>query len=302
MLTEEQRQRRKNGIGGSDVAAICGLNPYKSAIDVYFQKTLDDLPDQEENDNIWWGNALESVIVDKYKKIFPQKITFPDTKTDDQLSFMLANVDGILEDGGVLEVKNVGEFSKKKWGQQFTDDIPVEYYLQVAHYVRIFKAPYAHIAAYFGGADFRIFEYIPNKAIENMIVEKCSNFWENHVLKRVAPPVTQYSDQLKLWKDALADSKKEAIPDVILAIQNYKDLQSNIKELETKSEDLKSIICGFMENSEALIDNAGQTLVTWKNQKTCRFDLPKFKAEQGDLYKQLLVEKQSRVLRISTSL
>lgn len=298
MLTPEQRIKRKSGIGGSDIAAICGLSPYRSALDIYFQKTLDDL-DDISNDNIWWGNALESVIVDKYMDIYPQKIEFPDTKVDDEYPFMLANVDGILEDGAVLEAKNVGQYTSKKWGQPFTDDIPVEYYLQVAHYTKIFKAPYARIAAYFGGADFKIYEYSPNKAIEEMIMSKCTNFWENHVLKRIPPPATKYEDQIKLWKDAFADSKKEATPEIVLTLKQYGAIQKNIKELETEAESLKSTICGFMEASEAITDTGGKTLVTWKNQKTCRFDLPRFKNEQDNLYKQHLVEKTSRVLRIN---
>jgi putative phage-type endonuclease len=297
MLTEEQKQKRKNGIGGSDVAAICGLNPYKSAIDVYFDKILDKDEDIK-NDNIWWGNELESVIVKKYLDTFPQKITFPDTKIDAEYPFLLANVDGLLEDGAILEAKNVGIHASKKWGQQFTDDIPIPYYLQIAHYARIFKAPYAHIAAYFGGSDFRIYEYIPNRKIEEMIVDKCTNFWENHVLKRIPPPISDYKDQVKVWHTAMKDSAKEVSSDIMLTIKQLNEHQQNIKQLEKKSEELKSSICSYLEDKERLIDEYGKTLVTWKNQNSSRFDLTTFKTSQEDLYKKFIIEKQSRVLRL----
>lgn len=297
MLTLEQRRLRKNGIGGSDVAAICGLSPYRNALDIYFQKTLDDIEDIS-NDNIWWGNALESVIVDKYLDLYAQSISFPDTKVDDEYPFMLANVDGILEDGAVLEAKNVGQYTAKKWGSQFSDDIPIEYYLQVAHYTRIFKAPYARIAAYFGGADFRIYEYSPNQKIEKMILDKCTNFWENHVLKGIPPAATTYEDQVKLWKDAIADSKKIASPEIVKFVGRYNEIHNEIKRLQEESESIKTSISGFMEDSEALVDENEKILVTWKNQKTCRFDLSKFKEGQSDLYNKFIVEKASRVLRI----
>ena len=297
MLTNEQRLKRRNGIGGSDVAAICGLSSYKSPIDIYFQKTLDDLEDVS-NDNIWWGNALEEVIVNKYIDTYPQKVLFPDTIEDKEIPFMFANVDGILEDGAVLEAKNVGKFTSSKWGQPYSDDIPVEYFLQVAHYVRICKAPYAHIAAYFGGADFRVYEYRPNKDIENMIVKKCSTFWNDHVLKQVPPPAINYGDQLKLYKDALKDSSKEISSEIFSNLINYKEIQQSIKKLEEEAETIKSSICAFMENDEVLRSADGKTLASWKNQKTCRFDLKKFKNEQNNIYVNYLNEKTSRVLRI----
>jgi predicted phage-related endonuclease len=211
---------------------------------------------------------------------------------------MFANVDGILEDGAVLEAKNVGIFSAKKWGQPFTDDIPIEYYLQIAHYVRICDSQYARIAAYFGGSDFRVYEYRRNKDIENMIIKKCENFWQNHVLKRVPPPVTKYEDQVKFWKTAINDSAKEASEEIALKIKNYHDLQNTIKELEKKSNAIKSDICGFMTDAEKIILD-GKTIASWKNQTTCRFDLKKFKESQSDLYKEYLNENISRVLRIS---
>ena len=36
---DEWLKYRKQGIGGSDAGAICGLNPYTTAMHVYYDKT-----------------------------------------------------------------------------------------------------------------------------------------------------------------------------------------------------------------------------------------------------------------------
>ena len=40
---EEWLKKRKAGIGGSDAGAVCGLNPYRTAMQVYPDKTTDSL-------------------------------------------------------------------------------------------------------------------------------------------------------------------------------------------------------------------------------------------------------------------
>ena len=66
MITEEQRIARKNGLGGSDIAAICGMNPYKSPYDVWLEKTRESIMDEPPNMNMQIGNALESLVADQY--------------------------------------------------------------------------------------------------------------------------------------------------------------------------------------------------------------------------------------------
>lgn len=58
---------RSKGIGGTDIAAIVGLNPWKSPIDVYMEKTglVEPIPD---NENLYWGRELEPAVLRRYAK------------------------------------------------------------------------------------------------------------------------------------------------------------------------------------------------------------------------------------------
>ena len=64
---EEWREARKNGIGGSDVGAIMGLNPWKSPVEVWLEKTgHSEPPDLSGKESVEWGNRLEAVVAEKF--------------------------------------------------------------------------------------------------------------------------------------------------------------------------------------------------------------------------------------------
>ena len=64
---------RKQGIGGSDAAAAVGLNPYKSQLELWLEKTGRDAemrkPDpDDEAQPIYWGTLLEPIVAAHYTK------------------------------------------------------------------------------------------------------------------------------------------------------------------------------------------------------------------------------------------
>ena len=70
-MTEEDWQayrEKQKGIGGSDVATILGLNPYKSVFTLWLEKTGQIEPPVLNNEYIEWGNILEPVIREKFAK------------------------------------------------------------------------------------------------------------------------------------------------------------------------------------------------------------------------------------------
>ena len=52
---------RKRGIGGSDAGAVCGLNPYRSAMEVYLDKTTDDT-EEFDNEAMRQGREFEDYV------------------------------------------------------------------------------------------------------------------------------------------------------------------------------------------------------------------------------------------------
>ena len=63
-------QERKTYIGGSDLGCILGLSKYKSALDIYLDKTTD-IIDETTSEAAHWGNVLEDVVAQEYSRITP---------------------------------------------------------------------------------------------------------------------------------------------------------------------------------------------------------------------------------------
>ena len=72
MPRDEWLELRRQGIGGSDAAAILGLNPWKTPMDVWLEKTGEFTRDDEENEQMYWGTVLEAVVAEEFKAHRPQ--------------------------------------------------------------------------------------------------------------------------------------------------------------------------------------------------------------------------------------
>lgn len=204
---------RQEGIGGSDVAAILGLNKYKSALNVYIDK-VEELPEVEEErsekskERLYWGNKLESTIAFEFKRRNPeftkvQKSSYmwhhPEHK------FMVANVDRILyhpEDGwGVLEIKTASENRSK----EFDGSVPEEYLLQAMHYLAVMGFDYAYFAVLVG-FEYRQFKVARDEELIEALIELEKDFWVNRVLAGDPPDVDGSLASTELIKKMYIDN------------------------------------------------------------------------------------------------
>ena len=129
-------EARKTYIGRSDLGAIVGVSRYKTALDVYLEKTSE-LSEEVNNDATYWGNVLEEVVAQEYSK----RTNLP-LKTETTLlrhkehEFLGANIDRwVGSKEYVLECKTASFMMARDWGEEGTDQIPESYIVQVAHYL-----------------------------------------------------------------------------------------------------------------------------------------------------------------------
>ncbi len=106
---QEWLRERKNYLGGSDLGAIAGLNPYRTALDVYLDKTSDDIR-CETSPAMRWGTLLEDTIAKEYAEVTGQTIEIePNTIYHPSMKFLGANIDRWVGDKEyVLECKTAG--------------------------------------------------------------------------------------------------------------------------------------------------------------------------------------------------
>ena len=161
---EEWHGIRNKHIGGSDCATIMGYDEYKNPVDLWREKTRRKVPDDlSENQAIIRGKKSENLLIEHFKINNPNYTVGKLEKTLESLKypFMSANLDGTLEHRefgkGVLEIKTATCFNSNQYydiwivkdekGKYTIDDIPINYWLQIQHYLAVTGWQYAILYA-----------------------------------------------------------------------------------------------------------------------------------------------------------
>lgn len=151
---EEWLQNRTSYIGGSDASCIVGMNPYKTNIELWEEKTgRRDAPDISNEVYVKYGHDAEEYLRELFAIDYPQyQVLYEDNNMwhNDNYPFAHASLDGWLvdEDGrkGILEIKTTNilqSMQKEKW----KDRIPDNYYIQVLHYLLVTEFEFAVLKA-----------------------------------------------------------------------------------------------------------------------------------------------------------
>ena len=298
-MNKEEReawlQERKTYIGGSDLGCILGLSKYKSALDIYLDKTTD-IIDQTTSEAAYWGNVLEDVVAREYSRITDQKTYEADGLIrHSEHSFLAVNIDRWVDgDNGtrhVLECKTAGLMKAKEWGEQGTDQIPASYLYQVAYYSAICNVEKVDIAVLIGGQEFRIYTYIKDVDLEKKLIQAACAFWHNYVVLGIAPEASNSSDVAILYPNSNG-STIEADASLLKEVENLKEIKMQERIIAAQKIALETKIKSSIGENEALITPDGEILATWKNTKVRKvFDTKKLELEKAIIYQQYITEK-----------
>lgn len=147
-------EARSRYIGGSDAAAVLGLNPYKSNLELWQEKTGLVVPeDISEKPYVKYGHAAEGCLRELFALDFPEyEVAYAENNIwlNAAVPFAHASLDGWLtdQDGrkGILEIKTTNilqSMQKEKWDHR----IPDNYYIQVLHYLMVTEFDFAVLKA-----------------------------------------------------------------------------------------------------------------------------------------------------------
>lgn len=286
MPYEDWLTHRRLGIGGSDASIVCGVNRYKSPVELWLDKT-GQLPYQEAGEAAYWGTQLESLVRSEFSKRTGISVTEThELLQSEERPFMLANLDGVCDVPNlgtcVFEAKTASAYKAGEW----EDSIPDSYYLQVQHYMAVTGYKATYIAVLIGGNTFKWRCIERDEELISMLIQLEEDFWQ-HVQDGTPPPL----DGSDAAKDFLAarfpDSKpssKIVLPDSAVELLSQYDTACEqlevVTEQKQRAENLLKQMVGENE-----IGTAGNRIITWKSTSRESLDSKTLKVEHPALYK-----------------
>ncbi|PEM28978.1 YqaJ viral recombinase family nuclease [Bacillus wiedmannii] len=288
-------QARTQGIGGSDVSAIAGLNKWKSAVQVFLEKTQAIEKGDIQSEAAYFGNVLEEVVANEFAKRTDLKVQRKNAILQhSEYPWMLANVDRLIVGEKIgLECKTASEYLKKEWEDE---EVPAAYLLQCQHYMAVTGYEAWWIAVLIGGNKFVHKKIERDKELIQYLIDIEKDFWLNNVEKN-EPPMFDGSDAstelLKhLYPESIADSFVSLSMQEELLIEARNQVDREIKVLQEQKAEYENKIKAKLGTNE--VGGTENYKVYWKSYKTNRFDSKRFKAEHPDLYEQYAKESISR--------
>lgn len=288
-------QARTQGIGGSDVSAIAGLNKWKSAVQVFLEKTQAIEKEDIQSEAAYFGNVLEEVVAKEFVKRTDLKVQRRNAILQHpEYPWMLANVDRLIVGEKVgLECKTASEYLKKEWEDE---EVPAAYLLQCQHYMAVTGYEAWWIAVLIGGNKFVHKKIERDEELIQYLINIEKDFWLNNVEKN-EPPMFDGSDAstelLKhLYPESIADSFVSLGKQEELLIEARDQVDREIKVLQEQKVEYENKIKAKLGTNE--VGGTENYKVYWKSYKTNRFDSKRFKAEHPDLYERYVKESISR--------
>lgn len=205
---------RSQGIGASEIAAVCGLDPRQDSYGLWLRKR-GLVSDPEPTPRMRAGKKVERVIAELYaeennRDFIPSPMT-PDpssdkgfvawidtTQVNPDRPFQVYTPDAFCGDIRTpqikyyfgLDCKNVAWDQQKHWGEPGTDDVP-EHILTQCHWsMSASELERWDVAAFFGGWDLRVFTVRKDAEIERILLAHAEDWWRRHMIEGIEPDIT----------------------------------------------------------------------------------------------------------------
>ena len=268
---------RRSGLGSSDAAAAVGLNPYKSQLELWMEKTgrtvspaSTDAPQGQDtlDSPLYWGTVLEPLVAEQYARHTGHRVRRVNAilqHPDPQYSWMLANLDREVvgqPDVQILECKTAGLHGARLW----KDGVPEYVQLQVMHQLAVTGQQAADVAVLLGGHQLEIHRIERNEALIERLIELEQAFWWH--VESDTPPLADASESAERALRCLYPedngqtcdfSQDDTLSGQFSALQQ---VRQQLDELKTREAQLKHRLQEAMGEATRAVFASGS--VTWK--------------------------------------
>ena len=249
---------RKGYVGGSEVAALLGLSPWRTAVDVYLDKSGRRADEQEPSEALRLGTELEDYAARRYAE--------ETGRTVRNYGYMvvrghaLADVDRlIVPDGAKVaafheEVRTDGILECKTSGVAWDEEPPEYYQAQAQLYAELLDCAFVDFAVVFLAPrrDFRIFRVARDRDVGAALLDRIEAFWRESMIPDTPPPAVNLADARALFPNARPECAKDATAEVARAVERLREIKAQTDELDEEAEGLRGAVAAFMGEADTL--------------------------------------------------
>lgn len=307
---EQWLEERRKTVGGSEIGAILGMNPWQSAYSLWAERT-GKVAAFEGNLQTKVGTYLEDLVA----KLFEEESGFKVQRTNfiyrnDLYPALHATPDRLLVGRKAgLECKTTSAFNAKKFRGT---DFPGQYYAQAVQYMAVLDLPEWYIAVLVGNHDFHIYHltrikdqpktdfcevslYIEEAEITTLAA--AAEEWLQHVRDDTPPNI----DGSEASRETLMEIYQEGVGGAVDLfgregwLMRYEQIKEQIKALEDEKRGIENAICNDLgDNYEG---RAGKYRVTWKPVSRTTFDSKACLRDHPEMaqYQKLSLSRQFKV-------
>jgi putative phage-type endonuclease len=238
MITKTQLANRNKHLGGSDIPAILGLDPFRSAADIWYQKTGKVTTEQST------GVMDDGSIMELSTLAFAaRELGKLNTKAPECVGLgglIIDHPDAILKsDGSPVEAKSQQYQTNEKWGEPLTDQVPDRVVIQAqTHLLCCPDTEICFIPVYLVFRRFVMFRVQRSQIIIDAISEAANEFWEKNVKGDLMPsdskPSLEVLKRIKHSPGKVVTISPEAAHIWIEAKEAYSAADKRKKEAEAQ--------------------------------------------------------------------
>ena len=313
---------RSRFLGGSDAAAVMGLSPWATPVELWQQKTgraPKPEPDAAQRRRMERGHRLEPFIRDMVLSKLRDEhgmdvelVTYNERYADPEHPFLSCEIDFELLLTGTLligdtevvfdrehingDAKSVSGFARKKWGPIDTEDVPIEYAAQFMHGLMVTGRRYCLVAALRSFDDVDIYWTERDDETISSKRPRLVRFWVEHVLADVAPDPLDFSD-IKALFPLDNGLSVEATPEIAEAVVKLQAVKRTIKAAEEHEAALTFAVAEFISPNSRLTFG-GRDIATWKAQQQRRLDQKALQEQAPEIAAKFTTSSTMRVLRL----
>ncbi len=277
---EEWKALRHKYIGGSDAAAVVGMNAWVSPYTLWAEKT-GRLPGFDGNLATEVGTYLEEFVAQKFAQETGKKVRKSNQSWfNDQYPWAIANIDREIvgEDAG-LEIKTTSELNTQKFR---SGEYPANYYVQCMHYLAVTGKSRWYLAVLIGNREFKWFTIERDEDEINALMDAEKKF--KQLVDSNTPP---QADGASSTSDTLFTLYPDSIDEAI-GIGSFERELDNYFRLKEQKKNIEMVIDGIENRIKAHLGECARGegekyKVSWKTQYRSTFDSKKFVADHPEM-------------------